>query len=107
MYNTGLKEEGQHLKTESSGAQLVMDYIYLLMLVCKLVETFLFFVSCRRNKHGVPQQKIAQMMDRFSFPISVDIVMSSQEPLHVNQRRRPEHSQMIRKKQGLQPFTEN
>uniref|UniRef100_A0A8C2ZLX0 Uncharacterized protein n=1 Tax=Cyclopterus lumpus TaxID=8103 RepID=A0A8C2ZLX0_CYCLU len=24
----------------------------------------------RRNKHSVPQEKIAQMMDRFSFPIS-------------------------------------
>ncbi|KAM9359361.1 uncharacterized protein n4bp2l2 [Symphorus nematophorus] len=47
----------------------------------------------KRNKHGVPQEKIAQMMDRFSFPISVDIVMSSQEPLHVNQRRRPEQPQ--------------
>ncbi|XP_044058566.1 NEDD4-binding protein 2-like 2 [Siniperca chuatsi] len=43
----------------------------------------------KRNKHGVPQEKIAQMMDRFSFPISIDIVMSSQEPPHVNQRRRP------------------
>ncbi|CAJ1065081.1 NEDD4-binding protein 2-like 2 [Xyrichtys novacula] len=44
----------------------------------------------KRNKHGVPQEKIAQMMDRFSFPISVDIVMSSQEPHHVSQRRQPE-----------------
>uniref|UniRef100_A0A673CBE4 Uncharacterized protein n=1 Tax=Sphaeramia orbicularis TaxID=375764 RepID=A0A673CBE4_9TELE len=44
----------------------------------------------RRNKHGVPQEKIAQMLDRFSFPISVDIVMSSQEPPHVNQRHRTE-----------------
>ncbi|XP_047246717.1 NEDD4-binding protein 2-like 2 [Girardinichthys multiradiatus] len=51
----------------------------------------------KRNKHGVPQEKIAQMMDRFSFPISIDIVMSSQEPVHVNQRRQPEHQQ-IRKK---------
>lgn len=44
----------------------------------------------RRNKHGVPQEKIAQMLDRFSFPISVDIVMSSQEPPHVSQRHRAE-----------------
>ncbi|XP_073345250.1 uncharacterized protein n4bp2l2 [Pagrus major] len=50
----------------------------------------------KRNKHRVPQEKIAQMMDRFSFPISIDIVMSSQEPLHVNQRRRPEQPQMRR-----------
>ncbi|XP_051253170.1 NEDD4-binding protein 2-like 2 [Dicentrarchus labrax] len=49
----------------------------------------------KRNKHGVHQEKIAQMMDRFSFPISIDIVMSSQEPHHVNQRRRPEQPQMM------------
>lgn len=55
----------------------------------------------KRNKHGVPQDKIAQMMDRFSFPISVDIVMSSQEPPHVTQRRRPEQPQMTRKKQNF------
>ncbi|CAK6968930.1 NEDD4-binding protein 2-like 2 [Scomber scombrus] len=48
----------------------------------------------KRNKHGVTQEKIAQMMDRFSFPISIDIVMCSQEPPHVNQRRRPEQPQM-------------
>ncbi|KAM9319213.1 uncharacterized protein n4bp2l2 [Pholidichthys leucotaenia] len=52
----------------------------------------------KRNKHGVPHEKIAQMMDRFSFPISIDIVMSSQEPAHVNQRRRPEQTQTSRKK---------
>ncbi|KAM4627127.1 uncharacterized protein n4bp2l2 [Polymixia lowei] len=44
----------------------------------------------KRNKHGVPQEKIAQMLDRFSFPISVDIVMSSQEPEHVNMRQQAE-----------------
>lgn len=44
----------------------------------------------RRNKHGVPQEKIAQMMDRFSSPISVDIVMTSKEPPHVIQRSRQE-----------------
>ncbi|XP_077396374.1 uncharacterized protein n4bp2l2 [Festucalex cinctus] len=41
----------------------------------------------KRNKHGVPQEKIAQMLDRFSYPISVDLVLSSQEPPHVHQRR--------------------
>lgn len=55
----------------------------------------------KRNKHGVPQEKIAQMMDRFSFPISVDIVMNSQEPSHVNQRRRPGQPQMMRRKQNF------
>ncbi|TNN86586.1 NEDD4-binding protein 2-like 2 [Liparis tanakae] len=44
----------------------------------------------RRNKHSVPQEKIAQMMARFSFPISVDIVMRSQEPAHVSERPGPE-----------------
>ncbi|XP_035536103.1 NEDD4-binding protein 2-like 2 [Morone saxatilis] len=52
----------------------------------------------KRNKHGVHQEKIAQMMDRFSFPISIDIVMSSQDPHHVNQRRRPEQPQMMMRK---------
>ncbi|KAM6987405.1 uncharacterized protein n4bp2l2 [Tautogolabrus adspersus] len=51
----------------------------------------------KRNKHGVPQEKIAQMMDRFSFPISIDIVMSSQEPHHVDQRRQPEQPPMMRR----------
>ncbi|XP_032358559.1 NEDD4-binding protein 2-like 2 [Etheostoma spectabile] len=56
----------------------------------------------KRNKHGVPQEKIGQMMDRFSFPISVDIVMSSQEPPHVNHRRGPEQQQQVwRKTPGL------
>ncbi|KAM7399054.1 hypothetical protein PAMP_018347 [Pampus punctatissimus] len=55
----------------------------------------------KRNKHGVPQEKIAQMLDRFSFPISIDVVMSSQEPPHVNQRRRPEQAQMMRKNRGF------
>ncbi|RVE65017.1 hypothetical protein OJAV_G00132080 [Oryzias javanicus] len=44
----------------------------------------------KRNKHGVNREKIAQMMDRFCFPISIDVVMNSQEPPHVLQRRRPE-----------------
>nr|XP_019943897.1 PREDICTED: NEDD4-binding protein 2-like 2 [Paralichthys olivaceus] len=42
----------------------------------------------RRNKHGVHQEKIARMLDRFSFPISIDIVMSSQDPPHAHQSRR-------------------
>ncbi|CAN9511618.1 unnamed protein product [Ophioblennius macclurei] len=44
----------------------------------------------RRNKHGVPQEKILQMLDRFSSPISVDVVLNSQEPSHVHQRHRPD-----------------
>ncbi|XP_029923136.1 NEDD4-binding protein 2-like 2 [Myripristis murdjan] len=45
----------------------------------------------KRNKHGVPQEKIAQMLDRFSFPISVDIVLRSQEPPHVQLRHQQQH----------------
>ncbi|XP_061733284.1 NEDD4-binding protein 2-like 2 isoform X2 [Nerophis ophidion] len=41
----------------------------------------------KRNKHGVTQKKIAKMLDRFFSPVSIDDVMSSQEPHHVNQRR--------------------
>ncbi|XP_061916439.1 NEDD4-binding protein 2-like 2 [Entelurus aequoreus] len=41
----------------------------------------------KRNKHGVPQEKIAKMLDRFLSPVSIDDVLSSQEPHHVNQRR--------------------
>lgn len=52
----------------------------------KIISTTSAVFPSRRNKHGVPHQKIAQMMDRFTFPISIDIVMASQEPLHVNQR---------------------
>uniref|UniRef100_UPI0037E81BE9 breast cancer type 2 susceptibility protein-like n=1 Tax=Semicossyphus pulcher TaxID=241346 RepID=UPI0037E81BE9 len=55
----------------------------------------------KRNKHNVPQDKIAQMMDRYSFPISVDVVMRSEEPHHVNQRRRPEQPQMMRRTQDF------
>ncbi|XP_018520812.1 NEDD4-binding protein 2-like 2 isoform X2 [Lates calcarifer] len=51
----------------------------------------------KRNKHGVPQEKITQMLDRFSSPVSIDIVMSSQEPPHVHQRRRPEQPQRMRR----------
>uniref|UniRef100_A0A3Q3LZK6 NEDD4 binding protein 2-like 2 n=1 Tax=Mastacembelus armatus TaxID=205130 RepID=A0A3Q3LZK6_9TELE len=31
----------------------------------------------KRNKHGVPQEKIARMMAHFSFPISIDIAANS------------------------------
>ncbi|KAJ8280138.1 hypothetical protein GJAV_G00050960 [Gymnothorax javanicus] len=36
----------------------------------------------KRNKHGVPSKKIAQMLDRFEAPISVDIVLKSEDPPH-------------------------
>uniref|UniRef100_A0A672JE48 NEDD4-binding protein 2-like 2 n=1 Tax=Salarias fasciatus TaxID=181472 RepID=A0A672JE48_SALFA len=43
----------------------------------------------RRNKHGVPQEKILQMLERFSSPVSVDAVLNSEEPSHVQQPRPP------------------
>ncbi|XP_037123873.1 NEDD4-binding protein 2-like 2 [Syngnathus acus] len=46
----------------------------------------------KRNKHGVSQEKIAQMLDRFCWPVSIDAVLSSQEPQHVQQRHQPEQS---------------
>ncbi|KAM9468915.1 uncharacterized protein n4bp2l2 [Clarias gariepinus] len=42
----------------------------------------------RRNHHGVPRETIANMLDRFELPISVDIVMNSCEPSH----KRKEHN---------------
>ncbi|TSK49665.1 NEDD4-binding protein 2-like 2 [Bagarius yarrelli] len=33
-----------------------------------------------RNHHGVPKESIANMLDRFELPISVDVVMNSSEP---------------------------
>lgn len=50
----------------------------------------------KRNTHRVRQGTIAQMMERFSFPISVDIVLSSQVPPHVIQRHQPERPPTMR-----------
>ncbi|KAK5929614.1 hypothetical protein CgunFtcFv8_010833 [Champsocephalus gunnari] len=50
----------------------------------------------KRNTHGVAMEKIARMMDRFSFPVSVDIVMNSQEPPHVNRRPEQPHGMRTR-----------
>ncbi|XP_076831895.1 uncharacterized protein n4bp2l2 isoform X2 [Brachyhypopomus gauderio] len=36
----------------------------------------------KRNKHGVPRETIAKMLDRFELPMTVDIVMNSREPPH-------------------------
>ncbi|XP_036420722.1 NEDD4-binding protein 2-like 2 [Colossoma macropomum] len=41
----------------------------------------------KRNKHGVPRETIAKMLDRFELPISVDIVMNSFEPPHKSKER--------------------
>ncbi|XP_068173643.1 NEDD4-binding protein 2-like 2 isoform X2 [Antennarius striatus] len=50
----------------------------------------------KRNKHGVPHMKITQMLDRYSSPISVDIVMNSQEPCHLSQRHQPQQQQQMK-----------
>ncbi|XP_035239793.1 NEDD4-binding protein 2-like 2 [Anguilla anguilla] len=43
----------------------------------------------KRNKHGVPSNKIAQMRDRFELPMSVDIVLTSRDPPHKSASPRP------------------
>uniref|UniRef100_A0A674A0G8 NEDD4 binding protein 2-like 2 n=1 Tax=Salmo trutta TaxID=8032 RepID=A0A674A0G8_SALTR len=46
----------------------------------------------RRNKHSVSREKIGQMLERFELPMSLDIVMNSQEPFrptrHPSQQQR-------------------
>ncbi|KAG5268953.1 hypothetical protein AALO_G00196690 [Alosa alosa] len=51
----------------------------------------------RRNKHGVPKHKIEKILERFERPMTVDIVLNSQEPL----RQYTEHAfkQQRRKRQ--------
>ncbi|XP_037383041.1 NEDD4-binding protein 2-like 2 isoform X2 [Talpa occidentalis] len=36
----------------------------------------------KRNKHGVSRKKIAQMLDRYEYQMSISIVMNSVEPTH-------------------------
>ncbi|XP_069323466.1 uncharacterized protein [Eulemur rufifrons] len=43
----------------------------------------------RRNKHGVSRKKIAQMLDRYEYQMSISIVMNSVEPSHKNTQRPP------------------
>ncbi|XP_040835738.1 NEDD4-binding protein 2-like 2 isoform X4 [Ochotona curzoniae] len=43
----------------------------------------------RRNKHGVSRQKIAQMLDRYEFQMSISIVMNSVEPPQKSTQRPP------------------
>ncbi|KAK9962403.1 hypothetical protein ABG768_007772 [Culter alburnus] len=38
----------------------------------------------KRNKHGVPRETIAKMLDGFEWPMNVDIVMNSVVPPHKN-----------------------
>ncbi|KAM6386078.1 NEDD4-binding protein 2-like 2 isoform 2-T3 [Alca torda] len=55
----------------------------------------------KRNKHGVTREKIAQMLERYEFEISIPIVMNSVVPPHKNSQRPPlqrRHRETISKK---------
>lgn len=41
----------------------------------------------KRNKHGVSRKKIAQMLDRYEYQMSISIVMNSVEPPHKSTQR--------------------
>ncbi|XP_037655755.1 NEDD4-binding protein 2-like 2 isoform X2 [Choloepus didactylus] len=43
----------------------------------------------KRNKHGVSRQKIAQMLERYEYQMSISIVMNSVEPPHKGTQRPP------------------
>ncbi|XP_009584302.1 PREDICTED: NEDD4-binding protein 2-like 2 [Fulmarus glacialis] len=43
----------------------------------------------KRNKHGVTREKIAQMLERYEYQISIPIVMNSVVPPHKNTQRPP------------------
>uniref|UniRef100_A0A8C2UD73 NEDD4 binding protein 2 like 2 n=1 Tax=Coturnix japonica TaxID=93934 RepID=A0A8C2UD73_COTJA len=43
----------------------------------------------KRNKHGVTREKIAQMLERYEYQISVPIVMNSELPPHKHTQRPP------------------
>uniref|UniRef100_A0A8C5T5K9 NEDD4 binding protein 2 like 2 n=1 Tax=Malurus cyaneus samueli TaxID=2593467 RepID=A0A8C5T5K9_9PASS len=43
----------------------------------------------KRNKHGVTREKIAQMLERYEYEISIPVVMNSVPPPHKNSQRPP------------------
>ncbi|KAF4788053.1 hypothetical protein TURU_164176 [Turdus rufiventris] len=43
----------------------------------------------KRNKHGVTREKIAQMLERYEYQISIPVVMNSVVPPHKNTQRPP------------------
>ncbi|XP_027959962.1 NEDD4-binding protein 2-like 2 isoform X2 [Eumetopias jubatus] len=43
----------------------------------------------KRNTHGVSRKKIAQMLDRYEYEMSISIVMNSVEPSHKSTQRPP------------------
>ncbi|XP_074842436.1 NEDD4-binding protein 2-like 2 isoform X2 [Carettochelys insculpta] len=58
----------------------------------------------KRNKHGVSREKIAQMLERYEYQMSISLVMNSVEPPHKNTQRPPPHRRQrepdIKKKPG-------
>ncbi|XP_075775313.1 NEDD4-binding protein 2-like 2 isoform X4 [Pelodiscus sinensis] len=58
----------------------------------------------KRNKHGVPREKIAQMLERYEYQMSISVVMNSVEPPHKNMQRPPPQRRQrgtdIKKKPG-------
>ncbi|XP_038618085.1 NEDD4-binding protein 2-like 2 isoform X2 [Tachyglossus aculeatus] len=58
----------------------------------------------KRNKHGVPREKIAQMLDRYEFQMSISIVMNSVEPPHKSTQRPPPLQRRLRWGGCLDPW---
>uniref|UniRef100_A0A8C8RTW9 NEDD4 binding protein 2 like 2 n=1 Tax=Pelusios castaneus TaxID=367368 RepID=A0A8C8RTW9_9SAUR len=58
----------------------------------------------KRNKHGVSREKIAQMLERYEYQMSISVVMRSVEPPHKNTQRPPPQRRQretnIKKKPG-------
>ncbi|XP_039376903.1 uncharacterized protein LOC120396072 isoform X3 [Mauremys reevesii] len=58
----------------------------------------------KRNKHGVPREKIAQMLERYEYQMSISVVMNSVDPPHKNTQRPPPQRRQrvtdIKKKPG-------
>ncbi|KAM6095158.1 NEDD4-binding protein 2-like 2 isoform 2-T2 [Chlamydotis macqueenii] len=62
----------------------------------------------KRNKHGVTREKIAQMLERYEYQISIPIIMNSVVPPHKNTQRPPlqrRHREKILKKNRGHPLT--
>ncbi|KAM6342404.1 NEDD4-binding protein 2-like 2 isoform 3-T3 [Podargus strigoides] len=62
----------------------------------------------KRNKHGVTREKIAQMLERYEYQISIPIVMNSVVPPHKDTQRPPlqrRHRETNLKKNHGHPLT--
>ncbi|XP_035180700.1 NEDD4-binding protein 2-like 2 isoform X2 [Oxyura jamaicensis] len=62
----------------------------------------------KRNKHGVTREKIAQMLERYEYQISIPIVMNSVAPPHKHTQRPPlqrRHREIILRKNHGHPLT--